>query len=286
MAETNRYQSFALEEFAAAFKPFLPAVGGPADIADGLGMERDDELILRVHRGGVLPDWPFVRDLMKLAARRRPSTNRREFVRRLHRDAVEAFDLPLRTMSVPPDPVRVSGEGVDHYLFYDPAEERIRRVSVGSRLQRPAPRPPKPQNRPAPVEPEPARVWVDAPGYDLKPDPMTVHDMGELLERLREFWQWADRPSMRELAEQSGRAFSKSTVTKLIHEQRMWTKMPALSQKYVVGIVRGCGGGDEEIARWVTAFRLLDMGKCPAYARPNENVDGTVTSFRRPASSQ
>ncbi|WP_412516422.1 hypothetical protein K8Z49_37555 [Actinomadura madurae] len=55
-----------------------------------------------------------------------------------------------------------------------------------------------------------------------------------------------------------------------------------MSQKYVAGIVRGCGGEELEIARWVTAFRLLDMGKVPADVRP----DGTVTTLRRPAGSQ
>lgn len=285
-------QRNVLEMFNDLFNPYLRAIGSPVEICRGLGIDNGAQsLIKAVYRGRLVPDWPFVRDVMKLAeffdqgGPDMPSGPARWGpVQRRYIDIIGALGLSPQQMSVPGTP-RTLGES--EYRIFEPATGTYQTVLARLKSKRPVPRPsPTPQKRPVPVEPVPARVCADAPGYSLKPDPMTVHNMAELQGQLREFWRWADRPSMRDVAARSGRAFSKSTVTKLLHEQLPRTKVPELSQKYVAGIVRGCGGDEQEIVRWVTAFRLLDIGKCPASVRPYEDADGIVTSFRRLASSQ
>jgi hypothetical protein len=198
-------QRDTMERFADVFKPYFPVIGNPADMCLGLGIEEDSKLILGIYDGDILPDWLFGRDVMNLAespAQQKPGTppvSQRETVRRHHLEAVEAFRLPARFKGLSGTRANV---GMDlNYRFFNPSRGGIREVRVVAKHKRPPQLPKSPGARTVWIEPVPTRVWEDAPGYALKPDPMTVHDMGELLERLREFWRWADRPSMRDLAE-------------------------------------------------------------------------------------
>ncbi|NUW39429.1 hypothetical protein [Nonomuraea rhodomycinica] len=100
-------------------------------------------------------------------------------------------------------------------------------------------------------------VIQDAPGFDLKPDPFTARSITELEELVRDFWRWADSPSSREVAERSSGAFSHATVAKILYDK---PNKPRLTMRYLIGLIRGCGGDKDEQQRWATAWRLLDRG--------------------------
>ncbi|MDF2704707.1 MAG: hypothetical protein K0R62_359 [Nonomuraea muscovyensis] len=116
----------------------------------------------------------------------------------------------------------------------------------------------QPERRsPRRAEQAPEPVIQDAPGYDLKPDPLGARSVPELEELARDFWRWADKPSSRQIAERSKGAFSHATVAKIVYDR---PGKPALTMRYLLGLIRGCGGDKEEQQRWATAWRLLDRG--------------------------
>ncbi|WP_019635134.1 hypothetical protein [Actinomadura atramentaria] len=202
---------------------------------------RDSHIIRGVLAGELVPSWPFVKRAAHLTGKS-TSDLRIPYFSLLQLVDMEDF---------PPDPPMA-------YRFYELRAGNFLMVARKAARRR--------TERPAPAAPTPAtyihdlagvqQVWSDAPGYNLKPDPLSAQDMPELLQRLREFWEWADKPSMQTLADRSGQAFSKSTVSKIIHGSA--SSSPALSQKYVAGVIRGCGGDEQEITRWVTACRVLN----------------------------
>ncbi|MEU0570510.1 hypothetical protein ABZ297_34680 [Nonomuraea sp. NPDC005983] len=97
----------------------------------------------------------------------------------------------------------------------------------------------------------------DAPGYNLKPDPLSAQSLPELERLARDFWRWADKPSSRQLATHSKGAFSHATIAKIIYDK---PDKPPLTMRYLLGLIRGCGGDKDEQQRWATAWRLLDQG--------------------------
>lgn len=248
-----------------------------------------------VYQGRAVPSWPFIVKLLEdvHAFTRTRAAHELRRLDRLHQELINALGLdsahPVRdrnsevahfynlwTNDTQKYPFRpryanvpllratedraVSDEWLDAIGHH--SEEVVRRAVAEPAIATAGS--PLPSERPsklARVSATPSvRVWEDASGYSLKPDPMTAQSMAELLTLLRRFWRWADKPGMRALADRSGQAFSKSTATKLIHVEP-GPQTPALSQKYVAGIIRGCGGDDTEIGKWVTAFRLLDAAE-------------------------
>ena len=86
--------------------------------------------------------------------------------------------------------------------------------------------------------------------------------MAELEEKLRMYWQWSGSPSTRKVAQSSDGAFCHTTMSKLLHDG---PKKPFLSLDYLCGFIRGCGGDEEEVQRWATAWRRIHL------SRPGEN---------------
>ncbi|MGI5330933.1 hypothetical protein [Actinomadura nitritigenes] len=279
--------------FFAALYPYLKGTT-VYGLMSRMGLPvRASAVVEDVYQGRAVPSVPFISRLLEIA--HPPSRTRfaRELSRldRLHQELINALGLdsahpvrdrnyevanfynlwtndtqryPFRTTDVPSRRRIANAPRASEWLETLPihSEKVIQRAAekagiptAGGSLPSEGP------SKLARVSASPSvRVWEDAPGYSLKPDPMTAQSMAELLTLLRRFWWWADKPGMRALADRSGQAFSKSTATKLIHVEP-GPQTPALSQKYVAGIIRGCGGDDTEISKWVTAFRLLDSAE-------------------------
>ncbi|TDD75421.1 LuxR C-terminal-related transcriptional regulator [Actinomadura rubrisoli] len=99
-------------------------------------------------------------------------------------------------------------------------------------------------------------VVDDVAGYQMKPDPLTAATTAELGELLREFWSWSGRPSARAVAAGSGGAFSHSTVSKILHGSG---RRPFLLLPYLQGVIKGCGGDENDLRRWTTAWRKVQL---------------------------
>jgi hypothetical protein len=262
--------------FFEALRQLFNEAGSPTEVAFAVRVSEDAiPVLMEVYRGAVLPSWTFISRLIRHVEQKNRRWRRGRLrgqlgeLQRLHRETIDALGLS------PAHAARDQGEEtVFFYVLADNTVTSFPTLAVGAIPGQQVP--PKPQNlqlassdrtveegqerdHATTVRVTAGRVWEDAPGYNLKPDPMTAQSLPELLMLLRRFWWWADEPGMRAVAERSGGAFSKSTVTKLIHGKTGGhPPIPPLSQKYIAGIIRGCGGDDSETARWVTAFRLLD----------------------------
>lgn len=299
----------AEDAFYGALRPYFPPAGTAPDIALAVGLPMSAApLIMGVYEGRIVPSFPFIENLVLFVEIKRNDRPPRLTGRGIVGGAGRLAELELLhtalldALGIPPDHGlrNQDHEVVWFYNLYDNTidefqtsvslrarteairaergrETRATQVfrgdltgTSGAKTDRRmrAERGPRPLEHARPVE-----LWEDAPGHALKPDPMTAQNLPELLESLRKFWRWADKPGMRQLEERSGRVFSKSTVAKLIHGGS-GSQTPPLSQKYVAGIIRGCGGDDNEVARWVTAFRLLDIAE---QAAPR----ASVTMMRR-----
>jgi hypothetical protein len=78
---------------------------------------------------------------------------------------------------------------------------------------------------------------------------------------LRAFWEWAGRHSVRDLAAWSDGAFSRTTVSDLLAEAPR--RRPPVTLPYVQGLIRACGGRQDRIERWTTAWRSLYLPGTP-----------------------
>lgn len=104
--------------------------------------------------------------------------------------------------------------------------------------------------------PKPVPSMIEDPdSANWKPRPATARTKGQLLELLRDLWHWCGRPSMRRIAAGSDGIFSHTTVNGLI---RGTGKVPELRMEYLIGLVKGLGGSDEEVAQWVATWREID----------------------------
>jgi hypothetical protein len=125
---------------------------------------------------------------------------------------------------------------------------------------------------------EPLAVVPDAPGCDHhKPDPLTASSVAEFVELLGRLHVWAGEVSLRELARRSPEGIAHSTFSAMLNTP---AKLP--TQRTVRLFVHALGCDEEEVQRWVTAWRTLRFKRRAC----RQQADNTVTAFRRPASSQ
>lgn len=127
----------------------------------------------------------------------------------------------------------------------------------------------------------PAAAVPDVAGWECKPDPLAATSVGEFVESLGQLHVWAGEPSLRKLASRSPGTIAHSTFSAMLNDRQ---KLP--SQRTVTLFVRALGCDEEEVQRWVTAWRTLRFQRQRPCARPANETDGTVTALRRPASSQ
>ncbi|MEV4095863.1 hypothetical protein [Streptosporangium saharense] len=133
--------------------------------------------------------------------------------------------------------------------------ERLKELQLRGRHD-PAETPPEPSGTAPP--PQPHHLRQDVIGYDLKPDPLRAETKEELLALMRDFHVWAGEPSYREIAINAGRAVGASTLCEALDVNRP-ARMPSL--KVVTAFVHGCGGEEEDLVSWTTAWRRIRMAR-------------------------
>ncbi|MBB4932876.1 hypothetical protein F4561_003696 [Lipingzhangella halophila] len=93
----------------------------------------------------------------------------------------------------------------------------------------------------------------DLKGYDNRPNPLAAATPEQFVARMRDFWAWSGEWSYRELEQFSGGRVSRSNF----HATLTGSDLP----KYMVlcAFISACGGDEDELQRWVTAWRQLRM---------------------------
>jgi hypothetical protein len=101
----------------------------------------------------------------------------------------------------------------------------------------------------------PGQQVGDASGFDLKPDPLTATTPEEYLTALRHYRAWSGDPSWRRMATQAGQAVVHSTMYAAMHGDTL----PRF--EVVRAIIIGCGGGQDDLKAFATAWRRIVTGK-------------------------
>ena len=96
---------------------------------------------------------------------------------------------------------------------------------------------------------------ADAAGVDLKPNPLTAGTTAQYLETLRQYRAWSGDPSWRAMAKRAGHAVVHSTMYAAMNGDTL----PKLD--VVRAIIIGCGGGEDDISVFVTAWRRIATGR-------------------------
>jgi hypothetical protein len=119
------------------------------------------------------------------------------------------------------------------------------------------------------------RPAEDEDGVDLRPDPARVTTAAEMGAALRAYRAWAGDPSFRTMAAASGQKAAASTICVAMGRD----ELPRL--EVVIAVIAGCGGSQEELRRWATAWRRLrgleDAGVRAAEVRELRAVPDAAT---------
>ncbi|MDB5910360.1 MAG: hypothetical protein JWP34_4474 [Massilia sp.] len=132
------------------------------------------------------------------------------------------------------------------------AEGHLKAAQIESAHQQVSP------SKPRQVPPGPPPLFADPDGDDGRPAPQGARTADELIAVLRMFWKWAGGYSSRQLSQWSNGAFSHATVSALLSEHTT-VKRPPLTLAYLQGIIRACGGQEDELRQWTKAWRLVQQ---------------------------
>ena len=94
----------------------------------------------------------------------------------------------------------------------------------------------------------------DADGFDLKPDPLTATTPAQFNTALRHYRAWSGNPPWRKMAENAGQACVHSTMYAAVNAGTL----PKL--EVVKAIITGCGGSDDDLRAYATAWRRITTG--------------------------
>jgi hypothetical protein len=95
----------------------------------------------------------------------------------------------------------------------------------------------------------------DASGFDLKPDPLAATTEAQFIKALWDYKAWSGDPSWRAMAARAGQRVVHSTMYGAMHG----SVLPKL--EVVKAIISGCGGGEEDLRAFATAWRQLDSAR-------------------------
>jgi hypothetical protein len=95
---------------------------------------------------------------------------------------------------------------------------------------------------------------LDAEGFDLRPDPLTARNPAELVAAMRQYREWAGKPSFRKMADRIRQTVAASTLCTALRGG----DLPRLD--VVLAVIAGCGGSTEDKRRFATAWRMLSVG--------------------------
>jgi hypothetical protein len=133
------------------------------------------------------------------------------------------------------------------------------------------------QNAGSQVSPSGIRVIPDAPGYDLRPNPLTAETPADLVRALVQLRQWAGNPPFREMERRCDSQAASSTIYTALASD----KLP--SQRVVLAIVTACDAEDLKLA-FNTAWRKLNLAQGPARRRTRQAAGLRLYSVPVPAS--
>jgi hypothetical protein len=95
----------------------------------------------------------------------------------------------------------------------------------------------------------------DAFGFDLRPDPLAATTPEQFLRALWQYKVWSGDPSWRKMAARAGQRVVHSTM----HAAMNGNTLPKLD--VVKAIIIGCGGNDDDLRMFVTAWRRLESDR-------------------------
>jgi len=95
----------------------------------------------------------------------------------------------------------------------------------------------------------------DASGYDFKPDPLAATTPRQFIGALWGYKTWSGDPSWRKMATQAGQRVVHSTMHAAMHGD----VLPKL--EVVKAIIIGCGGNEDDLRLFVTAWRRLESAR-------------------------
>ncbi|GIH95920.1 hypothetical protein ACFFMN_41750 [Planobispora siamensis] len=94
--------------------------------------------------------------------------------------------------------------------------------------------------------------------YPLKPKPLTANTPAELVDLMRQLRIWSGEPSLRELARRSCGGFAPSTLCETLKKDRL------PPYELLIAFVRACGGSEQDVMAWSSAWRRIRMAQiCP-----------------------
>jgi hypothetical protein len=98
----------------------------------------------------------------------------------------------------------------------------------------------------------PGPVVEDSPGCNLRPDPVAeATDAASLIRALNDFRAWAGDVSYRDMERGCNRLRSSSALHRVLAGDQMPT------QTDVRAVILGCGGTDDDVSRYVSAWRKI-----------------------------
>jgi hypothetical protein len=101
----------------------------------------------------------------------------------------------------------------------------------------------------------------DASGYDLKPDPLTASTPAQFIRVLWQYKVWSGDPSWRKMAARAGQTVVHSTM----HAAMNGDALPKLD--VVKAIITGCGGGEDDLRSFATAWRRIEAARASVAGR-------------------
>jgi hypothetical protein len=96
---------------------------------------------------------------------------------------------------------------------------------------------------------------LDAPGFDLRPDPLQADTPGKFVTALRQYWIWSGKTPYRELVRRSGGELAVSTISVMLSKEAL------PSQSRMLAFVGACGATEEDCQRFVTAWRRISLAE-------------------------
>ena len=102
---------------------------------------------------------------------------------------------------------------------------------------------------------KPPRLVLDAPGFDLRPDPLQADTPGKFVTALRQYWIWSGKTPYRELAHRSDGELAISTISVMLSRRTL------PSQRRMLAFIGACGATEEDCQRFVTAWRRISLAE-------------------------
>jgi len=118
--------------------------------------------------------------------------------------------------------------------------------------------------------PKPAKVILDTPGHDQRPDPLAAMTAKDFVKTLADLREWAGVPSFREMERRCGHEVAFSTMCTALGND----KLPSL--KVVLAIVAACAGGEEHEEQeraYTTAWRKLRRTQEPGRRQGKQSAN-------------